>query len=88
MSGYSGIVANRWPLFQPLHPALDCVDPPARPHRIHQIQHEPGNSFGVARGLGMIDGGLGHAVRLIPNRRPRVQLRHQVRIIPPELGLQ
>jgi hypothetical protein len=82
------MVAHRWPLFQPFHPASDRVDPSARPDRIHQIQDEPGDSFGVARSLGMIDGDLGQTVRFIPSSRPGVQLRHQVRISPPQLGQQ
>ena len=88
VDGDGRVVLDPRPVLQPLHPAQHRVDPATGPHRLHQVQDQPGDLLRVARGLGVFDGRLRHGVRLVPLRRPGVQPGNDVRLASAELGVQ
>ena len=70
---------------EPLHPAQDGVGTATRPDRVGQLEDEAGDSFGIARGLGVLDRGLRHAVVLVPLGGPQVELGDHTGLTPPQL---
>ena len=68
------VALDQFVRLEPLHPAQHGVGAPARPHGVGELQDEAGDPVGVAGGLGVVDGDLGLAVRLVPRRRPAVQV--------------
>ena len=88
MDGDGRVIVDPGFVLEPLHPTQDGVDPPARPHRLHPLEHEPGHLLGVTAGPGVFDGRLRTAVRLEPGRGPRMQGRDHPRLPAFEFGVQ
>ncbi len=70
---------------EPLHPAPDGVVSSTRPNGIAELHQEARRRVGVAGGLGVVEGVLGHPVRLAPRRGAEVKLRDHLRITSPQL---
>ena len=70
---------------EPVHPAPDGVVSSTRPDGIAELHQEARRRVSVAGGLGVIDGVLGHPVRLAPRRGAAVKLRDRLRITSPQL---
>jgi hypothetical protein len=80
------VVLDQALVLEPVHPAQDRVGTPTRPDRVREVENQSGDTVGITGGLCVLDGGLGHPVRLAPRRGPEVELRDRVRLSPQELG--
>ena len=70
---------------EPLHPAQDGVGTSTRPDGVGDLQHEARHRVGIAGGLGVVDRGLRHPVRLAPRRGAAVELGDDLRLASPQL---
>ena len=73
---------------KPIHPPQHRVEPAARPDGVGHREHEPGHPIPVPGPLGVPDGRLRQTVRLVPGRRPGVELGDHLRLPPHQLGVE
>ena len=71
---------------EPVEPPAGGGGPTGCERRLHVRGDQPGDAAGIHRLLGVGDGGLREPVRLEPHRRPPVQERHQLRLVPAQVG--
>src|SRR5262245_29581261 len=83
-----GVMRYSRPRVEELHPAANGIDTATGSDRLHEFENDPGNPLGVAGRVGVIDGSLGHPVRLVPVGGTFVELDAEVRIVAPKLGLE